>query len=82
MLGNCEHLLPVSASEWNTVAEVLHEMYLERDQTVVSVRRKFMYLTQAMGPTENPNCPPSVVRAKQIKRMSVEKTEEVLSGGS
>ncbi len=67
LLDNCKEIIPVSLSEWNRVAERLHEMYPERNRTVESVRRKFHALVRVTGHTDSPNIPHSVIRAKQIK---------------
>ena len=80
MLDCCVKILTISANEWNTVIELLHEHYLERDRTMESLRHKFLSLTQTTGSTNNQNCLPSVIRTKQIKRMIVEKIDGSSSG--
>jgi hypothetical protein len=56
--------LPISAQNWQAVADVHLENYRQEARTAESLRRKFQEIARRTGPTGDPNCPPYVIKAK------------------
>jgi hypothetical protein len=59
-----ESFLPISAQNWQAVADVHLENYRREARTAESLRRKFQEISRRTGPTGDPNCPPYVIKAK------------------
>jgi len=76
-----ESFLPISAQNWQAVADVHLENYSREAQLAESLRRKFQEISCRTGPTGDPNCPPYVIKAKQINRQLVQMID-ASSGGS
>jgi hypothetical protein len=76
-----ESFLPISVQNWQAVAHVHLENYRWEARTAESLRRKFHEISRRTGPTGDPNCPPYVIKAKQINRQSVQMID-ASSGGS
>jgi hypothetical protein len=76
-----ESFLPISSQTWQAVAEVHLENYRKEARTAESLRRKFQEISRRTGPTGDPNCPPYVIRAKQINRQLIQMID-ASSGGS
>jgi len=76
-----ESFLPISAQNWQAVADVHLENYRREAQTAESSRRKFQEISHRTGPTSDPNCPPYVIKAKRINRQLVQMID-ASSGGS
>ena len=57
------------------------ENYPREARTVESLHRKFQEIARRTGPTGDPNCPPYVIKAKQINRQLVQMID-ASSGGS
>jgi len=53
-----ESFLPISAQNWQAVADVHLENYHREARTAESLRRKFQETSRRTGPTGAPNCPP------------------------
>ena len=66
-------VLPIGPQEWEEVAELHSVSFPGRD--VVSLRRKFTTLHRKKIPTGDPNMPPAVRLAKQVKYAIADKAE-------
>ena len=75
LLDIMEEILPLSAMEWERVADLHSEIYPANERTGKSLRRKYRLLAKTKIPTGDPSCPEEVRRAKRIAMMIVEKTE-------
>jgi hypothetical protein len=67
-----ESFLPISAQNWQAVANIHLENYCREARTAESLRRKFQEISRRTEPTGDPNCPPYVIKAKQINRQLVQ----------
>ena len=76
-----EHFLPISAQNWQAIADVHLENYHQEAQTAESLHHKFQEISRRTGPTGDPNCPPYVIKAKRINRQLVQMID-ASSGGS
>jgi len=76
-----ETYLPISAQNWQTVADSHLENYPREQRTAESLRRKFQEISRRTGPTGDPTCPPYVIKAKAINRQLVQMID-ASSGGS
>ena len=79
LLGIIEEVLPRSPNEWEAISRRHIENYPGRTQD--SIRRKFNSLANHKKPAGDPNCPPTVRRAKRIfarirKRMNISDGED------
>lgn len=72
-----EEFLPAGGMEWNKVADKYNEEYADiMDRTHRSskaLKTKFFELAESRKPTGDPECPPEVRLAKEIKRAIDEK---------
>jgi hypothetical protein len=73
--------LPISVQNWQAVADIHLENYPREARMAESLRRKFQEIAHRTGPTGDPNCPPYVIKAKQINRQLVQMID-ASSGGS
>ena len=64
--------LPISAQNWQTVADSHSENYPREQRTAESLHRKFQEISRRTGPTGDPTCPPYVIKAKAINRQLVQ----------
>ena len=76
-----ETYLPISAQNWQTVADSHLENYPREQRTAESLRRKFQEISRRTGPTGDPTCPPYVIKAKAINQQLVQMID-ASSGGS
>ena len=76
-----ESFLPISAQNWQAVADIHLENYRQEAWTAESLRRKFQEIARRTGPTGDPNCPPYVIKAKRINIQLVQMID-ASSGGS
>ncbi len=76
-----ENFLPISAQNWQAVADIHLEKYCREAWTAESLHRKFQEICSRTGAMGNPNCPDYVIRAKRISRQLVQMVD-ALSGGS
>ncbi len=76
-----ENFLPISAQNWQAVADIHLEKYRREVRTAKSLHRKFQEICRRTGPTGDPNCPDYVIRAKCINRQLVQMVD-ASSGGS
>ena len=76
-----ESFLPILAQNWQAVADVHLENYRQEARTAESLRRKFQEIARRTGPTGDPNCPPYIIKAKNINRQLVQMID-ASSGGS
>jgi len=67
-----ETYLPISAQNWQTVADSHSENYPREQRTAESLHRKFQEISRRTGPTGDPTCPPYVIKAKAINRQLVQ----------
>ncbi len=63
-------MTPLGGMGWDGVKDALNEEF-GNDRTVDALHRKFRKLSTAKPPTGNPNCPPEVKLAYQIKRKMI-----------
>ena len=73
LLDGLEHHLPINPTEWNTVLLHHQERYARR--TLAAIQRRFNELARTTEPTGDPNIPPMVRRAKDIRDAIMEKTD-------
>jgi hypothetical protein len=66
-LDSVEDILPLSTSQWESVVETHSVRYPDKGRTVDSLKRKFKELHIKRIPTGDPQCPPAVRRAKQLR---------------
>ena len=64
LLDIVESFLPISAQNWQAVADVHLENYRREARTAESLSRKFQEISRRTGPTGDLNCPPYVIKAK------------------
>jgi hypothetical protein len=76
-----KNFLPISAQNWQAIANVHLENYRREAQTAESLHSKFQEITRRTGPTGDPNCPDYVIKPKCINRQLVQMID-ALSGGS
>ena len=70
-----DEILPVTTTEWDTVAERHYTFFPEFSRTGESLKRKFNSIAKRSGPLGDPNCPPYVRKAKAVKKKIIEKTD-------
>ncbi len=63
-----ETYLPISAQNWQAVADSHSENHPREQRTAELLRCKFQEISRRTGPTGDPTCPPYVIKAKQINR--------------
>jgi len=76
-----ESYLLISAQNWQAVAGIHLENYRWEALTAKSLCRKFQEIVCRTGLTCDPNCPPYIIKAKQISRQLVQMID-ASSGGS
>jgi len=59
-----ESFLPISAQNWQAVADVHLENYHWEARMAESLRRTFQEISHRIGPTGDLNCPTYVIKAK------------------
>ena len=64
--------MPLSATQWEDVAEAHLTRYPDFERTVTSLKRKFKELYTKRVSTGDPHCPPAVRKAKRLKHAIVE----------
>ncbi len=77
MLEFTREILPISGAEWDLVASRHSAFHPELERTGDQLKKKFNKLARTQIPTGNPNIPPAVREAKEIKDLIVEKSEGV-----
>jgi len=77
MLEFARELLPISGAEWDLVASRHSVFHPELERTGDQLKKKFNKLARTQIPTGNPNIPPAVREAKEIRDLIVEKSEGV-----
>jgi hypothetical protein len=78
-LNLLEDNLPIGPQEWDDVTEAHNNIFVSKNRDSSSLRRKFNEFVQSKKPTGNPICPPHIIRAKEIYKMILAKSE---SGGT
>ena len=81
LLEIIETILPISAENWQAVADAHLENYCREARTAESLRHKFQEISRRTCPTGDPNCPPYVIKAKRINRQLIQMID-ASSGGS
>jgi len=71
-LDAVEEVMPLSATQWEDVAEAHLTRYPDFERTVTSLKRKFKELYTKRVSTGDPHCPPAVRKAKRLKQAIVE----------
>ena len=72
LLEIIEEVLPISATQWESVADLHRTRYPDAARTVDSIKRKFKQLHNKKIPTGNPICPPAVRWAKRLRTAIIE----------
>jgi len=72
LLELIEEVLPISATQWESVADLHRTRYPDAARTVDSIKRKFKQLHNKKIPTGNPICPPAVRWAKRLRTAIIE----------
>jgi hypothetical protein len=67
-----DEILPISATQWERVAKQHLSRYPDKDWSVDSLKCKFKESHQRKIPTGDPNCPPAVCHAKQLRRAIID----------
>ena len=67
LLEIVEEVLPISATQWETVAGMHRLSYPNANRTVDSIKRKSKQLHNTKIPTGDPVCPPAVRTAKRVR---------------
>ena len=75
MLEFACNILPIIGAEWDSVASRHAAFHPELGRTGDQLKKKFNKLCRTMIPTGNPNIPPTVREAKEIRELIIEKTE-------
>ena len=75
MLEFAHDILPISGAEWDLVASCHAAFHPELDRMGDQLKKKINKLCRTMVPRGNPNIPPTVREAKEIRELIVEKTE-------
>ena len=75
-----ESFLPILVQNWQAIADIHLENYHQEARTAESLHCKFQEIACRTGPTGDPNCPPYVIKAKQINRQLVQMID-ASSGG-
>ncbi len=60
-------ILPISATQWERVAAMHNSRYPDKGRSMENLKRKFKELHIKQIPTGDPNCPPAVRCAKQLR---------------
>ena len=77
-----DEIFPISATQWDCVAELHLSRYPDKGRSVDSLKRKFKELHLKRIPTGDPNCPPAVCRAKRLRRAIINLMDEFpITGG-
>jgi len=69
LLDLWEEILPIGKSMHDRLMAKYNDIYPERARTAASLRNQFHSLCKQKPPTGDPDCPPLVKRAKQIKKL-------------
>jgi len=72
LLEIIEEVLPISATQWESVADIHRSRYPDAARTVDSIKRKFKQLHNKKIPTGDPICPPAVRLAKRVRMAIIE----------
>lgn len=75
LLELIEEVLPIGMNEWDAVLARHVSRYPENDRTRDSIKRKFASLYNSKKPTGDPNCPPTVRKAKQLYNLIKERMD-------
>ena len=71
-LNAVEEVMPLSATQWEDVAEAHLTRYPETGHNVASLKRKFKELYTKRVSTGDPSCPHAVRKAKRLKQAIVD----------
>lgn len=81
LLDEIESIEPIGQTEWELVTVNFNRAFPNLpDQDQLALRRKFNTMHRKQVPTGDPNCPPEIVRAKQLCWMLVNKADIVDEG--
>lgn len=75
LLDAIEEFTPINPAEWEQVKTTHDVRFSGKRRNVKSIIRKFTELARTAEPTGDPNIPPAVRRAKEIREMITEKTD-------
>ena len=77
MLDSIREYLPISGMEWDLVAQRHMAFHPDEERTGDQLKKKFNKLSKVKMGTGDPNMPPDVREAKDIRRLIIEKSEGV-----
>ena len=82
LLDEIEKIKPSGLEEWMSTASSHAQKWPNKGRTVDSLRRKFQQLYRRKIQAGNPNCPPSVRRAKHLRQAILDKANCSQAGDS
>lgn len=74
LLDLMEDQVPVGTTAWETITRLHNEIYSDFPRSRDSLKRLYQGLLRKKVPTGDPNCPPDVIKAKEIERLIAAKT--------
>jgi hypothetical protein len=77
MLEFARDILPISGAEWDLITSRHSAFHPELERAGDQLKKKFNKLACTQIPTGNPNIPPPVREAKEIRDLIIEKSEGV-----
>ena len=75
LLTCMEEVVPLNSDDWDRVKELHDEQFARKNRSVVALTRKFQQLYRTSEPTGDPNIPPDVEWALNIREMMREKAD-------
>ena len=70
-----EEVVPLNSDDWDRVKELHDEQFAQKNRIVVAMTQKFQQLYRTSEPTDDPNIPPDVKWALNIREMMHEKAD-------
>lgn len=77
MLDSIRDYLPISGLEWDPVAQCHMAFHPDKERSSDQLKKKFNKLSKVKMGTGDPNMPPDIREAKEIRRLIIEKSEGV-----
>jgi hypothetical protein len=72
LIETVAEVIPLSAPEWEEIARIHASKFPTHDRTADCLKRKFNDICRMRRPTGDPNIPPYVLRAKQVREKMIE----------
>ena len=77
MLETACKMLPISDAEWDLIASCRPTFHPDLSRSGDQIKKKINKLARTTIPTGNPNIPPTILEAKEIRELIIEKMERV-----